>query len=490
LLVIIAAAICAQLSLHMPGSVLTSSAAAPMPGFQGQWSSRIYLPVVLADYLAPSGRLCRFGVGASSEIAAYRVNDLRIGWYTDWGSSLKPPRPGGIEYLQMVRLSQTGPEAYTSSPSGSALQAIVDANPGALWVIGNEPDRRIYQDSLEPQVYAIAYHDLYHQIKNADPTARLVAGSIVQPTPLRLQYLNMVLQEYRTRYGEEMPVDAWNIHAFILNEQSCDLSCPLPGRENCWGADIPPGINDCTGNTYTIEDNDNFEVFKQFIVDFREWMARNNYQERPLIITEFGVLMPEDFGFTPTRVNAFMSSTFDYLSTATGASGYGADKGRLVQGWAWYSLSNSDYNGQLFDAVTKARTAYGDNFASYTAGVTPQINLTPVRLWVELPVPSGSAQLADVVLAAEVANNGNIAMDSAVKVRFYDGDPSGGGAQIGTDQSLASLDGCGNSGTARVTWAGVAPGTTTAWVVVDPDNLLAESDELDNGLSAQIMIGP
>ena len=75
----------------------------------------------MVNYVPPQGRLCRFGVGASKDLASYPVNSLRIGWYLDWGSSLKPARPGGIAYRQMVRLSQTGVDTYTSSPSGDAL---------------------------------------------------------------------------------------------------------------------------------------------------------------------------------------------------------------------------------------------------------------------------------------------------------------------------------------------------------------------------------
>jgi CARDB len=480
LALVLGGAICLQ---WMLGGVFPLPAAAFLPNFPRQGAS-IFLPLVIADYMPPEGRLCRFGVGAPTNIADYPVNGLRIGWYTNWGSSLKPARPGGIEYLQMVHLAQTGPATYTSSPTGSSLLATIAANPGALWVIGNEPDRRAVQDDLEPQVYAIAYHDLYYQIKNADPASRIVAGSIVQPTPLRLQYLDMVLQSYRTRYGgEQMPVDVWNIHAFILQEKSCNASCPYD--PDCgWGAGIPPGISDCTGKTYTIEQNDDLAVFKQFIVDFRQWMAKNNYQDRPLIITEFGVLMPPDYGsppFGPPRVNAFMNATFDYLSTAAGPLGYAADKGRLVQGWAWYSLTDRTFNGWLFDSSTKARTAYGENFAAYTAGVKPHVNLTPVKVSVESRPPS-------VTLVASVANNGNVEFPATAVVRFYDGDPGKGGVQIGSDQLLPPVNGCANTASVRTPWTNATPGTATVWVVVDPQNAVTESDEGDNRLSAPVVV--
>jgi hypothetical protein len=444
---------------------------------------RVYLPLVFHDDPMRTQRLCRFGIGAPSDIARYPVNQLRIGWYTDWGATPQPVRPGGIEYLQMIRLHQVGRDAYSSTPQGNDLLAIVGANPGALWVIGNEPDRRKVQDDLVPAVYALAYHDLYHQIKAADPTARIVAGSIVQPTPLRLQYLDMVLDSYRARYGQAMPVDVWNIHAFILNEVSCTYD---PG--NCWGADVPPGIDAPYGMRYDVQDNDSLVIFKQFIVDFRQWMADRGYKERPLIITEYGVLMPEEYGFPPTRVNAYMNATFDYLSTAAGSTGYSADKGRLVQAWAWYSLSDRNFNGWLYNPQTGARSAYGDNFAAYTARITPVVNLQPIRVWAE-PAPLSTLDgPVTLNLVAEIANSGNISTGQPVTVRFYKGNPRQGGALIGATQLSAPLNGCGAAKTSRLLWQSVGPGVADVWVEVDPDNVVPESDEQDNLTSATIVI--
>jgi hypothetical protein len=439
--------------------------------------------MVLRDDPMRTQRLCRFGVGAPSDIARYPVNQLRIGWYTNWGTAQQPVRPGGIEYLQMIRLSQIGRDDYSSVPQGNDLLAIVGANPGALWVIGNEPDRRKWQDDLEPAVYARAYHDLYHQIKATDPAARIVAGSIVQPTPLRLQYLDMVLDSYRVRYGQSMPVDVWNIHAFILNERSC-----LYFPEDCWGADVPPGINVPEGNRYDIQDNDGLVIFKQFIIDFRQWMADRGYQERPLIITEYGVLMPEEYGFPPSRVNAYMNATFDYLSTAAGPIGYSADKNRLVQAWAWYSLTDRSFNGWLYDPQIGARSVYGDNFAAYTARMAPAVNLHPLRVWAEtaqLPPPGKPMTLT---LVAELANSGNISTGRPVTVRFYKGNPDQGGTLIGETQFNASLNGCGAKTTARVRWPNLDPGVVQVWAEVDPDDVVPETDEHDNLISGTIVI--
>lgn len=437
----------------------------------------LYLPLIMHEYLPPSGRLCRFGVGAGSDIGNYAVNSLRIGWYVDWTATMSPTRPGGITYMPIIRLRQTGPDSYAYSPSGNALSATVASNPGALWLIGNEPDRRHWQDSLEPHVYAQAYHELYYLLKSLDPAAQVGAGGIVQPTPLRLQYLDMVLEAYQQRYGEVMPVDVWNIHAFILRERSCDYY-----PEDCWGAEIPPGINAPEGMLYGIEDNDNIEIFKQNIEWFRQWMAERGYQDRPLIITEFGVQMWPDYGFPPERVNTYMNATFDYLMRVTSTIGYPADEYRLVQRWAWYSLTDDNFNGWLFDPNTKARTVFGDNFAAYTARITPTVNLAPVKIWTDPPTPFSSGSPLTLTLYAAVVNNGHVATDVPATVRFY-----GDETLIG-EQLIPILDGCATSAVITVTWSNVAPGIHQVRVEVDKENRIAESSESDNILLTPILI--
>lgn len=437
----------------------------------------LHLPLVMREYLPPSGRLCRFGVGAGADIGNYAVNSLRVGWYVDWTATANPARPGGITYIPTIRLSQTGPDSYTYSPSGAALSATVASNPGAIWLIGNEPDRRYYQDDLEPQVYARAYHDLYYLIKAMDPQTLIGAGGIVQPTPLRLQYLDLVLEHYRNLYGEPMPVDLWNIHAFILRERNC-----LYHPDDCWGADVPPGIDVPEGMLYDIQDNDNIEIFKQNIERFRRWMAERGYQDRPLIITEFGVQMPSDYGFTPERVNAYMRATFDYLMTITSTVGYPADEYRLGQRWAWYSLSDKHFNGWLFDPQTRERTVFGAHFASYTAQINPVVNLRPVQLWTDPPAPFSSGDPLTITLYVKVANSGHVATDVPATVRVY-----GDEVLIG-EQSVPLLDGCAASSVITVTWSYVLPGAHPVRVEVDPENRVAESNESDNVLSIPILV--
>ncbi|NIN69719.1 MAG: hypothetical protein GTO63_34555, partial [Anaerolineae bacterium] len=98
-------------------------------------------------------------------------------------------------------------------------------------------------------------------------------------------------------------------------------------------------------------------------------MKERGERNKPLIVSEYGILMPEEYGFPYEKVREFMYGTFDYFMTATDqALGYPADGNRLVQRWAWYSLSDTNYpTGNLFDPDTGLITPLGLAYGSYTS---------------------------------------------------------------------------------------------------------------------------
>lgn len=303
--------------------------------------------------------LPRWCVGVpGGPISRYNIESLRLGWYLDWRAHLNPPRPGGIEYAQMVRLKEG-----VLRPDRNAIAAIAGANPGSLWLIGNEPDVK-WQDNVEPSVYARLYHEAYTAIKGADPSAVVAAGGIAQPTPLRLRYLDAVLAAYREGFSTEMPTDAWHVHNFILREE-----------RGSWGVDIPPGLPDDRGMLREVNDSDDLEVFQQQIWDFRRWMAARGFRDRPLIVSEYGIPMPEDYGFPPERVLRFLRGTFKFFLTAFDPSlGDPADGHRLVQRWCWYSLDAPDAyypQGRLIDPQTGEWTAVGKGWKAIVAALVP-----------------------------------------------------------------------------------------------------------------------
>jgi hypothetical protein len=328
---------------------------------------RAYIPAVMSHYRGFSPEQLRFGVNEiRNTIDSYNVYRLSAAWYVT-SPELDPPVPAGMQPAFVVHLKGIDPNLITDM-----LAPYVAHNHGRLWLLGNEPDREIYQDDLLPSEYVVYYHNIYHFLKAQDPTAQVAIGAVVQPTPLRLYYLDMILNAYQSRYGEEMPVDVWNIHNMILNE-----------HPNDWGAGIPPGVPEDVAEALrvarSVYDNDNMDIFRQQVVAFRQWMAERGQRNKPLIITEFGVLMPEEWYpvFNRERVRAFMYGTFDFLLSATDESiGYPADGNRLVQRWAWYSLDDmfdpntaEGFNGNLFNRDTLEITGYGIDFGTYTGGL-------------------------------------------------------------------------------------------------------------------------
>ncbi len=298
----------------------------------------------------------RAGVGvAVPEQAARSLSELRPGWYLDWHAGL-PISPGTVEYAQMVRIprGRIAPELKT-------IAQIARQNPGALWLVGNEMDV-VWQDNATPEQYVAAYHEVYNTLKQADPSSRVAIGGVSEPSPLRLRYLDRVLQAYREKYGQAMPIDVWNVHNFIL-----------PEERGSWGVDIPPGIAATRGLTYTIQDHDNLNYFKQQLIDFRRWMAQRGYRDKELIVSEYGILMYEDYGFDYPRVRDFMLGSFDMMLNTTDAElGLPADGNRLVQRWCWFSLANNGYPaGNLAGTNVSQLTPLGRDFEAYLDRQSP-----------------------------------------------------------------------------------------------------------------------
>lgn len=365
----------------------------------------VYMPLIPNDYnarLAP-----RIGFGTSS-IPVTSVGDVRAlnaGWYVDWIVNTNVIRPAGMEYMPMVRVHQKlacpfGTTAdrkkcpylqeYEYAPSASVIEAFAKANPGSTWLLGNEMDRVDWpggrQDEMQPTLYPKFYHEVYNLIKNADPTAKVAIGGVIQATELRLKYLSKIWTTYQELYGTEMPVDVWNVHNFI-NAEFCHYE---DGELVCYGGAVPPDSTVLEGAYYG-EDwlHIDREVFGKQIRNMRQWMKERGQQQKPLIVTEYGVLydkigcrLPGANGTCndpnwvnledPKVIHDFMLWTFDYFADTKDCNiGYAADDCRLVQRWAWFSLEDVGWqfneHGALFDLKTKQLTEAGQLFRQYTS---------------------------------------------------------------------------------------------------------------------------
>ena len=360
--------------------------------FTSEMTHHTYLPLAFKGYAIPNPRMGFCAV--SGPIDQYTdISQLRGGWYVKFGVMNQPPRPSGTEFVQMVRLHQlttcwperlrdrgtcpyVTPFTYTltSPQTRGEIVAIAEANPGLLWLIGNEMDRYDWggtnpynpgmvspsggQDEMLPELYAQAYHDLYNVIKGADPTAQVAIGGIIQATPARLEYLTKIWDEYGARYGGNMPVDIWNVHNFIFKEKCDD-----------YGADVPPGYSGgCYGTIYPDEKHNDMQIFDQQIRAFRQWMKARGQQNKPLIVSEYGIVYYHAGMEDLNLVRSFMLDTFDYfMNTKDHSLGYPSDEYRLVQRWAWYSLDDDSINkyAYLLAPDTGKLTPLGDAFAGY-----------------------------------------------------------------------------------------------------------------------------
>ena len=303
-------------------------------------------------YPSPADRL-GFGV-THGPVTRYDVAPLKAGWYYNWSLGENPSHPAGLAFAHLISVRNID---WTMIKA--AVAQATQNDPGALWLIGNEPDV-FTMDNVFPEVYAESYGRLYRLIKAHDPMAVVAACGIVMPTELRLQYLDMILDAYRQKFGRPMPVDAWHTHNYVLNEKRG----VAPG--------IPPGICVPYGVMPGVNKADNMAMFQGQIVAMRQWMADRGYRDTPLVISEYGILYPQPRGFDYYRVRNFLRASFDYFLAASDPSiGYPADDNHLVQAWNWFSLDETHYAGggltwgALFDPATHQRTPMGDVWISY-----------------------------------------------------------------------------------------------------------------------------
>ena len=97
---------------------------------------------VRAEQAIQEGPLCNIGVNVSHPIELYDTTPLRLGWYLDYLALPNPPEPNGADYAPLIDIKNgPGEDEYRYVPNGLALELAVAGNLGAIWLIGNEPDR-------------------------------------------------------------------------------------------------------------------------------------------------------------------------------------------------------------------------------------------------------------------------------------------------------------------------------------------------------------
>ncbi len=105
------------------------------------------------------------------------------------------------------------------------------ANPGKLYINGDEPD----QSCTPPSEYAVTYHTFVADIRSADPTAHFSPAGFAEynsacpGAPHATAYAQQFYNAYLQLYGSAPPVDEWRFHDLGLG--TC---CGKGGDTTAW----------------------------------------------------------------------------------------------------------------------------------------------------------------------------------------------------------------------------------------------------------------
>ena len=485
-----------------------------------------YLPLTFLqykDYPDPhdTGFNCRYGTAAWTYAQLKPLFLLHAGWYLTFNTRTALAH-WNTEYVPVVRIKQDRdadgyrlPTVSVTPPlTDDGLGVLVDSRPGALWFVGNEPDRVYWQDDTMPDAYARVYHDIYHFIKQRDPTAQVGIAGLVEVTPGRLQYLDIIWRTYADTYGTTIPVDVWNMHLYILPEVKVDGSGSraavalgtdkgLAILENETGKpDICP-----RDDVYCYAEHDDMAIFIQQVVWMRTWMKEHGQQNKPLVLSEYSTLYPYEIDdphdpnkcylrdengncFTPERVGQFMEATFQYLETATDpALGYPLDGNRLIQQWLWFAVDEGTEgsSNRLVDSRTQEMTLLGETYRDHVEGIPRKVNLMPAQTVNRTPFTPADTDPPEIGVI--VRNNGNLDLrDTDFRVTFYS--DAARTMPIGSAVILA-LPGCARRPElAMVPWPDASPGFHYYWYKIDSLNQVSESSEADNTGRGMIIVRP
>jgi hypothetical protein len=152
-------------------------------------------------------------------------------FFVAWSDSYAP---GSIQ-MQLFSLDSRQDRQYVDWWVNPQTLAFAAANPGRLYIDGDEPD----QTCMAPADYAVMYHDFVTAIRGADRTARVSPAGFAEanyhccPPPgvepcisdlHSIGYATQFYNAYIKLYGGPPPVDEWRFHDFGISIQIGDVS--------------------------------------------------------------------------------------------------------------------------------------------------------------------------------------------------------------------------------------------------------------------------
>jgi hypothetical protein len=152
-------------------------------------------------------------------------------FFIAWAQSY---RSSPIE-TQLFALDTRQERQYAEFIVDQNVLSFARANPGRLYINGDEPD----QYCIPPVDYAGLYHDFVANMRVADPTARFSPAGFAEPNehccplpavePCRsdmhgIAYADRFYNAYVQRYGVAPPVDEWRFHDFGISFADGDVN--------------------------------------------------------------------------------------------------------------------------------------------------------------------------------------------------------------------------------------------------------------------------
>ncbi|NLG27661.1 MAG: hypothetical protein GX557_07095, partial [Chloroflexi bacterium] len=356
----------------------------------------------------PAADMSRFGVAVNAQqrpLGYYdEFGDLQVTWYQNWSyvpwwnkEIRRPEFIPGVQFYPTVGAW----EFLEGKETVADLQNMMSLCPacfpdGTVWIVGNElqVDRFSYVRAgvplnparvITPQEYAVKYKKYYDMIKGLNPSFQVAIG-VTFDRPTWTEFLRETRLAYEAQYGVRMPIDVYTMHGYMSDPPLTEVTLLINNK--------------------------------------RQRMKEYGDQNKPLLVTETGVLTDRGIGLVATdaQIRAYMNEVFTYLATYTSYE-YGCpdDGFRMVQKWAWFALTaangdNSDldrWDGtDLFETggVTADLNALGQNYADYPKSLPPAMPWfvwgntrvggtkvaagTPVSAWIDnVRVARGTTQI-------------------------------------------------------------------------------------------------
>ena len=292
-------------------------------------------------------------------------------WFLDWINDVDEIPEGHEELITILSLP---------GPSSQRIQEIAELSPGSVWYVVGEPNRRA---GYEASDIVTQLHDLYEEIRAADPTAKITSPSILNweftcigcsgyqkgsewLDQFRIAYVAQYGDEFSAehiaQYGMGPPIDIWAIDVYPLD----------------WW------------NLPTV----NHQLIIEQIDGLRLYLDAVGQQDKPIWITELGLhwgwddmLFPGDEGYDGScdpypqpagtyqteQVIGYLDGVFDWLDA--NATSKNIEKWFLLSTYENIITCNSGtYAGlTLFDGpnIGANLTTVGEFFRDRVLGISP-----------------------------------------------------------------------------------------------------------------------